>query len=208
MHGRVTWYKGQSERTEAGIQGFKDMLPKIQQLPDHLGSALMVDRPASEALSIVYYRDSKSLDESRPMVAKMREQVRSTAGEQATRIEEYEITIMERSQPGTTGRWCRVITGTAAPAHLDQGVDEVNKKALPALRQQKGWRSFVGGVNRQNGAAITGTTFDSEDQLEASNSALSGLRDELAKKIQLKDAKAQVFEIVVADVAATTELRV
>ena len=208
MYGRVTWYKGPPEKADEGIQAFKDLLPKIQQLPGYSGGALMVDRDAGEALTIVYYRDRSALDESRAIVKQMREAIQQQQREDVTRIEEYEITTMERAQPGTTGTWCRVITGTTQPSKLDQGVALVNRDALPILKRQKGWRAFVGGVNRQSGAAITGTTFDTREQLEASNAPLTAFRDELQKILDLKDRKSQVFEIVVADVAATATLRV
>ena len=208
MYGRVTWYKGPPEKADEGIQAFKDLLPKIQQLPGYSGVALMVDRDAGEALTIVYYRDRSALDESRAIVKQMREAIQQQQREDVTRIEEYEITTMERAQAGTTGTWARVITGTTQPSKLDQGVALVNRDALPILKRQKGWRSFVGGVNRQSGAAITGTTFDTQEQLEASNAPLTAFRDELQKILDLKDRKSQVFEIVVADVAATATLRV
>lgn len=207
MYGRVTWYKGTPERADEGIRGFNELLPKIKQLPGYIGCALMIDRDASEALTIVYYRDRMALEESRPIVGKMRQGIQNQ-GDQVTRVEEYEITIMERAQPGTTGKWARVITGTAHPSRLDEGVAAVNKKAVPILQKQKGWRSFVGGVNRDNGSAMTGTTFDSKEQLDASNTALTGFRQELQETLELKDLKAQVFEIVVADIAATATSRI
>src|SRR5579859_2910393 len=41
-------------------------------------------------------------------------------------------------------------------SRLNEGIKAVNERSVPVLKQQSGFRSFVGGVNRDNGAAITG----------------------------------------------------
>jgi hypothetical protein len=209
MYGRVTWYKGSAgEDPDEGIKAFEELLPNIRQLPGYVGCALMIDRPAAEALSIVYYQDHKSLEESRALVARMRQGMPG-GGPAVSRIEEYEITTMERAQPGTTGKWARVISATAGDtSRLNEGIKAVNERSVPVLKQQSGFRSFVGGVNRDNGAAVTGATFDTAEQLEASNAALAPIRADIQKLGELKDLKIQVFEIVVADVSATSALHV
>jgi len=193
---------------DQGIEDFKALLPKLQQLPGYVGCALLVDREAGEASTIVYYRDLQTMNESREVVRKMREAEAADTAIKSTRIEEYEITAMERAQAGTTGRWGRLITGTADISYLDEATALVIQKSVPILKQQPGFRSFVGGANRQNGAAFTGATFDTREQLEASNAALADSREEVRRRGNIRDLKAQVFEIVVADVAATAGARV
>jgi len=206
MYGRVTWYTGSPDRAEAGIQGFKDALPSVQKLPGYLGAALLVDRDGGEAMTIAYYRDQQALADTRAMATQIRE-AQQEQGARVTRVEEYEITAMERSEPGTTGSWGRVITGTMEPSGLDEAIALV-QKSISILKQQPGFRSFIGGVNRETGAAFTGTTFDTREQLEASNAAVADARQEIRERGQIGDVKAQVFEIAVADVGATSGARV
>lgn len=207
MYGRVTWYTGPKERLDDGIEGFKQLLPKIQQLPGYVGSALLVDRETAEAATIVYYQDEQALTESRAAVKQMRDAEASQTDIKSTRVEEYEITIMERAQAGTTGRWGRLITGTADPSKVEEATAMVQRSAA-ALKQQPGFRSFVSGANRQSGAAFTGTTFDTLEQLDASNAAVVDTREQIRDMASIKDLKIQVFEIAVADVAATSGARV
>jgi len=207
MYGRVTWYTGSPDRIEAGIQGFKDSLPTVQKLPGYLSAALLVDRDGGEAMTIAYYRDQQALADTRAMATQIREG-QQEQGIQVTKVEEYEITTMERSQPGTTGHWGRVLTATADPSRLDEAVAIVNENAVPIVKGLSGFRSYIGGVNRETGAAFTGLTFDTRDQLEASNAPAAGLREEVKRQAQLSDVKMQVFEIVVADVAATARATV
>ncbi len=207
MYGRVTWFAGPKEGLDQGIEGFKQLLPKLQQLPGYVGSALLVDREAAQAATIVYYQDEQALTESRAAVKQMRDSTAAETGIKSTRIEEYEITIMERAQAGTTGKWGRLITGTADPSRLEEATAMV-QKSVSVLKQQPGFRSYVAGANRQSGAAFTGTTFDTREQLDASNAALVDAREQIRETASIKDLKLQDFEIEVADVAATSGVRV
>ncbi|HEX6349732.1 MAG TPA: hypothetical protein VF160_10130 [Candidatus Dormibacteraeota bacterium] len=147
------------------------------------------------------------MTEGRALIKQIRDAEAGQTGIRSTRIEEYEITIMERAQPGTTGRWGRLITGTGDPSKVEEATAMV-QKSVAALKQQPGFRSFVAGANRQSGAAFTGATFDTREQLDASNAAVVDTREQIREMASIKDLKIQVFEIVVADVAATSGARV
>jgi quinol monooxygenase YgiN len=203
MFARITWYKVPPDKMEAGIKAFDQWLPAVQAFDGYAGAALLVDRAAGEAVTVAYYQDRAALKTSAEKAGMIRQQATDQAGSSVVGVEEYEITLVDRAQPSASNVWARVITGTGRTDRLDEAVAAINDRGLPIMREQKGYRGFIAGANRETGKAITAAIFDTRDDLEASNAAMSEFRQQIREQGDVSDLKAQVFEIAVADVPAS-----
>ena len=75
------------------------------------------------------------------------------------------------------------------------------------IRKQPGARSALLFVNRKTGRTYSSTAWDTEQDMQKSEAAVAGLRDEAIKKIGGKGGKVEAFEVyfteILMPVAAT-----
>lgn len=74
---------------------------------------------------------------------------------------------------------CRVTTITGA-SNIDAGLEYLKSEAVPRLRQQKGYRGLTASGNRSSGTMSVLTQWDSEADMDASESAIDKVREDWA----------------------------
>jgi heme-degrading monooxygenase HmoA len=80
-------------------------------------------------------------------------------------IEVYEVSIQETQQ--AAGTYARVLTTTVQPGKMDEGMQIVRDSALPAARQQPGFRGWLWLIDRRTGKSMTITFWATEADLLA-----------------------------------------
>jgi heme-degrading monooxygenase HmoA len=95
----------------------------------------------------------------------------------------------------------RVLTFTGAK-NIDAGVDFARDKALPILKQQKGYRGFNISADRAAGVLGILSLWETEADRDASESALAKVREESLDVIG-GELKIETFEELVSEVGST-----
>jgi hypothetical protein len=114
--------------------------------------------------------------------------------------DEYEVAVLERIQPAKAGVFVRVTTVEADPAKHAEGIANFKEKIVPVIRKQAGARTALLFVNRKTGRTFSGTAWDTRQDLDKSEAAIAGLRDEAIKKVGGKSGKTEAFEVYFTEI--------
>jgi predicted Zn-dependent protease len=71
---------------------------------------------------------------------------------------------------------------------------------VPALRNQHGVRGAFQLVNRQSGKVFAGSWWDTQADLDKSESAIRDLREQAIQKIGGKNVKTEAFEVYFTEI--------
>lgn len=91
----------------------------------------------------------------------------------------------------------RQTTVNATPEKVDAAIDAVRNGVLPALRSADGFKGFTLMADRQRGTMVGVSFFNTRDQLEASEQAIRGPREDTAREAGTDDVEVQLFEVVI-----------
>jgi heme-degrading monooxygenase HmoA len=191
-------------KVDEAIANFKrQVMPNAAKAPGYLGAALLVDRKSGAGIGITYWESAKALSKSEQMGIKTRtDAAQNVPGTQIVNVERHEIVIMERAAAPKPDTFIRVNQLNADPDKVDALTVFTRNKALPTLKALKGFRSAVLGVDRQTGRCSFATTWDTLADLQASESKVSGLRQDAAKAAGADGAEVEIFELPVIELKA------
>jgi heme-degrading monooxygenase HmoA len=75
----------------------------------------------------------------------------------------------------------RTTTLDIDPARLDEVIADLEERDVPVFKQLDGFRGFLAMVDRSNGKIVGMSFWDTEDQMKASEEAVTGARDRAAR---------------------------
>ena len=201
MYGRMTRLQSSPDSIDKGISFFKEnVAPKARSTPGNAGAILLVDRKSGAAIGITLWETTEALNASEQFGISSRTQSATAAGGSVIDVYRYEQVMADRAQPPKVGTFVRLNTVHGSPDKLDNVVKFMQKQVLPALKAQKGYRALVMNINRTTGRSTVSTIWDTLADLEASESAVSGLRRDAADAAGAKDVKVEIFESVFSEI--------
>ncbi len=201
---RGTRVQAPPDKLEAAITHFKEKdAPAPRASPGNVGAALLVDRKTGAGVGITYWESAKAVAASEQMGIQTRTRSAAEAGTQIVNVERLELVIMDRTEPAKAGTFVRANTLNADPDKVDALTVFMRNQVLPVLKAQKGFRAVLMGVDRQTGRTVVSTTWNTLDDLHASEKAVSGLREEAAKAGGASGhVEVEIFEGAAVEMAA------
>jgi heme-degrading monooxygenase HmoA len=189
------------EKVDDAIANFKkQVMPNASKAPGYVGAGLLIDRKSGAGIGITYWESAKALSNSEQMGIKTRTTaVQNVSGTQIVNVERYEIVMMERNAPPKADTFNRVNQLNADPDKVEALIAFTKSKVLPTLKAIKGFRSLVVGVDRGTGRCAISTTWDTLADLQASESKVTGLRQEAAKTAGADGVEVEIFEVPVIE---------
>jgi heme-degrading monooxygenase HmoA len=204
MYLRATRVQVPPDKVKDAIHDFEtNIAAAVRKTPGNVGAALVVNRQTGEALGITYWDSARSLAASELTGTGRAGMARRISGMQIVNVERGEVVIMHRAAEPKVGTAVRLTSAAGDIDKLDAGVSFVRTKVLPISKAQKGYRATVGAVDRQSGRSFVSSTWDTMADLEASEKAISHLRQEAAKAAGLmpETVKIEIFEAAYFDLA-------
>ena len=207
-HARVIRLKTEPSNAEKAIKQLSsEMIPLLKKQDGFRGAALVGNRKTGDGFSVTYWESEEAMRNARPKVRPQAETVLSSTGSKIVDEDECEVVVQERIQPPKAGVFVRVTTVEADPAKAAEGIAFYKERIVPVIRKQPGARSALLFVNRKTGRTYSSTAWDTEQDMQKSEAAVAGLRDEAIKKIGGKGGKVEAFEVyfteILMPVAAT-----
>jgi hypothetical protein len=206
MYIRATRVQTPPDKVEDAIRNFENnILKRVKAAQGNLGGLLLVNRKTGDGIGITYWESGKALGASEQTGIDSRtSSIQAVPGTRIINVERAEVMILDRAAQPKAGVFMRVITGAGDPDKLDAGINVARTKALPILKALKGYRSFSAFIDRQSGRVSTSTSFETLDDLEASESKVAAVRAEFAKAagISPETLKVEIFEAPVVDLSA------
>jgi len=207
-HARVIRLKTEPSNAEKAIKQLSsEMIPLLKKQDGFRGAALVGNRKTGDGFSVTYWESEEAMRNARPKVRPQAETVLSSTGSKIVDEDECEVVVQERIQPPKAGVFVRVTTVEADPAKAAEGIAFYKERIVPVIRKQPGARSALLFVNRKTGRTYSSTAWDTEQDMQKSEAAVAGLRDEAIKKIGGQGGKVEAFEVyfteILMPVAAT-----
>jgi quinol monooxygenase YgiN len=91
---RVTWGRSDPAGMERSLDSFRmSLIPRMDDLPGFCSLSLLIDRNTGRSSLTAVYRDRRAMEDSRDMVAGMREDFTRQMGMEVTDVAEFELAI-------------------------------------------------------------------------------------------------------------------
>ncbi len=201
MYSRVIRLKGDPGKVDEAISRWtQHILPLIKKQKGFAGVSFMGNRKTGEGFSVSYWETEQALKDARAQVRPEAEKVLSGTGGRIVEEDECEVAVQERFQPPKSGTWVRVTTVEGDPAKVNEGISSYKTRVVPTIKKQPGGRAAILLVNRKAGKSFSGTVWDTEKDLQNSEAAVSGLRQEVAQQIGARTPKVEVFEVYYTEI--------
>lgn len=202
MYLRVTAFKSDAAKLEAGIAYFKDkVVPAMKKGPGFLGATCVVDRGKATGAASTLWESVEAMNKAEQLGQQARIDSEESTGLEVVDVDRFEITALE--MVGTTRdlpSYTRITTAYGNPEKLEKTTEVLHKEIIPKLRQQPGFKAFASGVNRMTGRGFTSSSWATPEQREASNAAVADARQRIGETGSLYAQQVDLVETVVADV--------
>ena len=164
------------------------------------GNSLLGNRKTGEGLSMTYWESEATMKEARAQLRPEALKLLAKTGGSIIEDDECEVALLERFQSPKSGVWARMTTVQGDVAQLDKAVANFKQNIVPSLQKQSGVRTAIFLVNRQSGKVLSGSAWDTEQDLQKSEAAIGELRAEAVKKFGGRDLKTEAFEIYLTEI--------
>lgn len=206
-YARIVRLKGDPSKAQEAMKLWtEEVLPLLKKQFGFGGVVMLGDRKTGDGLSVSYWDSEKEMKDARGQVRPAADKMMEKTGGSIVDEDECEVAVLERFKPTQQGTWVRLTTAPGDPARTSEAIDNFKDMVVPVLKQQPGVRTAVFFVNRSAGKAFGGSVWDTEQDLQKSEAAISALRAETIKKAGGKDAKTEVFEILYAEILTPVAL--
>lgn len=203
-HARVVRLKSDPANTEAAIKRWTDeILPLLKKQEGFRGASLVGNRKTGDGFSVSVWETERAMQNARGQVRPQAQTILDSTGGKIVDEDECEIAVRERIQPPKAGVFVRVTTVESDPAKIAEGIAYYKEKIVPWIRGQAGARGAMLFVNRKSGRTFSSTGWDTEQDLQKSEPAVTALRDDVLKKIGGKSSKVEAFEVYVTEMFPT-----
>ena len=200
MQARVLRIKGSRDKVDRGAEHFvQNIAPRVKQLDGYSGLRLLVNRDTGDAMVVGFWRDAETLRSSWEAMSSVRGDAFAEFGASAPEPEHFEAAVQHRPRPTEVGNAVRISTLQGDPAKVDDGIRHFETQVIPEFERIDGFRGAILLVNRDSGAAIGATVWDSKDHLERSASAATGIRERAAQVMGASGAQAEAYEVHFAE---------
>jgi len=200
-YARVVRLKGDPNRVSETITVWSQhILPLLKKQRGFTGVTLVGNRKTGDALTVSYWETEATMKNARGQVRPHALKVFGEIGASIVEDDECEVALLERFKPPMAGVYARLTTVHGDPAHVSEAVDNFKDKIVPVIATRSGARTALFFVNRQSGMALAGSVWDTEYDLQKSETSISSLRTEAIKTFAGRDAKTEAFEIYFTEI--------
>jgi hypothetical protein len=198
---RVVRVKGDPTKVEQAIKLWtQDVLPVLKKQKGFTGVTLLGNRKTGDALTVSYWETEGTMKDARGQVRPEALKMLSKIGGSIVDDDECEVALLERFKPPMAGAYARVTTVQGDPGHISDAVSNFKENIVPAIAKQTGARAAYFFVSRQSGKTFAGSIWDTDHDLQKSETSIGTLRADAVKKFGGRDARTEAFEIYFTEI--------
>ena len=184
----------------------QEVLPTLKQQKGFGGATLIGNRKIGTSVGVSYWESERAMKDARGQVRPEALKTHGKTGASIIGDDECDVAFLERFQPPKAGGWARLTTVQGDPAQLSQAVSNFKEKIVPAVRRQPGARTAYFFANRQTGKTFAGSVWDTQQDLQKSEAAISELRAEAINRFGGREAKTEAMEVYFIEIRAAAAL--
>ena len=178
----------------------QEILPLLKKQKGFAGASLVGSRKSGDGMSVTYWESENAMKEARIHVRPEALKVLGKTGGSIVEDDECEVALLERFKPPKAGVFVRLTTVIGDPAQVDKAIANFKETIVPSIQKQSGARTALFFVNRQTGKTFAGSLWDTEQDVQKSEAAISELRADAVQKFGGHDPKTEVFEIYFTEI--------
>lgn len=198
MYARSTSLQARASSIDAGLEFVRDeVLPAVQAMSGCCGLSMMADRQSGRCIITSAWESRDDMRVSDAAVATLRTRAGKLLGG-TPYVEEWEIAVLHRHHTTHQGACVRAVWIHGDPAKIDAGIDTYRMATLPAMEGLEGFCSASLFIDRVGGRAVTSTTYDSRQAMDASRDAAMQLRRATTREAGVDVLDVAEFDLLVA----------
>jgi hypothetical protein len=182
MHARVAAFENpDTSRIDDLLKVVRDRSGTEEQpIPGAMAMLMLVDRSAGTALGVSLFDNEQAIAAAEPAFDQLGDEIPEELRGRRISVDTYEVAIHEVREDAKAARVSSVM---ASPDTLDELIRNAEDSILPEARELEGWRGVIALVDRQTGASKLITLWESQEALQASESAGEDLRRRSAQHV-------------------------
>jgi quinol monooxygenase YgiN len=206
MHARLTRTTQRPETLDSTISTFEQSVAEpVRKQQGCAGLGLAVSREDGTAISFTLWETEQAMQASEERAQTLRADLAAEQGFEVVAVERYEVAHIEGAfKPGS---FTRLTSGRIAPERIAEMQDHLQQQVLPLLRRQRGFLRASAFVDRANGNFVLASGWETPEDREASDAAISSLRQELTQALDASLIRVEPYELVFADVSIVSGVR-
>ena len=195
---RSTTVQADRQAIDAGIAHIRDeVLPALQRMDGCVGLSMLVDRDSCRCIATSSWESKAAMRLAAGPVGVIRDRAVEILGGTAL-VEEWEILVMHRARPTHPGVCARTTWLQMDPAAIDRAIDVYRIVTLPAMQELHGFCSASLLVNRENGRAVSTSTYDNRMAMERNRDRAAAVRSAGSLETGAEVLQVCEFELAVA----------
>ncbi|HEV3097775.1 MAG TPA: antibiotic biosynthesis monooxygenase [Candidatus Dormibacteraeota bacterium] len=173
----------------------QEIVPVLKKQKGFGGVTLIGNRKIGSSVSVSYWESESAMQDARQSVRPKAATTLAKTGGSIIEDDECDVAFLERFQPARAGGCVRLTTVQGNPAQLSQAVTNFKETIVPSVRRQPGARTAYFFANRQTGKTFAGSVWDTQQDLQKSEAAISELRAEAINRFGGREAKTEALEM-------------
>src|SRR5207237_10109028 len=173
----------------------KEVLPTLKKQRGFGGATPIGNRKSGTSVRVSYGESEAAMKDALGQVRPEAIMALAQTGGSIIADDECDVAFLERLQPPKAGGWARLTTVQGDPAQLSQAVSNFKDKIVPSVRRQAGARTAYFFANRQTGKTFAGSVWDTLQDLQKSESAITELRAEAGERFGGREASTEEMEV-------------
>jgi quinol monooxygenase YgiN len=198
MYARSTTVRGNRQAMDDGIVYVRDtVMPAVRQMDGCIGLSMLANRDSGRCIVTTSWADAAAMAASASGVMGIRQRAAEIMGGPVD-VQEWEIALMHRLHSTHHGACSRVIRHDGDPADVDRMVDTFRTTVLPQLEDLLGCCAVSVMIDRDSGAAVVTTTYDSPQDMKQASDRATAIREGFARQTNRTITEVAEFELVLA----------
>ena len=198
---RVVRVKNDPSRIDEAIKFWThDVLPRLKKQKGSAGASFIGSRRSGYTLTVSYWESETAMKDARARVRTEELKSLEKTGGTIVQDDECEVALLERFQPPKAGVWARITTVQGDPVQADRAIANFRGTIMPSIKVQPGARASLFFVSRESGRCFTGSVWETEQELQRSETPMGEVRTQVVKTFNGHDPKTEAFEIFATEI--------
>ena len=163
------------------------VVPPARTQPGYMGAALVVYRQTGEATGLTRWETLGALNATEQSTLETRRHLTANQVEDILDVDRYEMVIEQATAEARAPAYVRVNELYVDPGRIDALVAFMRER-VPSITSQPGCRALLMGVNRMTGRCFVNTVWATAEDRQASEAAVSGIRQEAGSLVGAEPA--------------------
>lgn len=197
MYARYTTVRGDPDKIDAAIEYVDGPCrAEVEATPGNLGFAVIADPDGGRIIGASYWDSAESLRASESALAGTRDQAASALRGRLEGIENFEVTLGLRRSIPERGALVRLARLRVDPARVGDAISLMREETAPRVKGADGLCSFQQLLDRETGAGVVVSCWETKEAAEAFWPVAQRLRERASERAGVRFEQLDDFVMI------------